>query len=145
LEDLARADDPDIAEQALRSIEAETGDLALDEVLARLDDPYPEIREEAARALGRIGSPLAVDTLATALRDPSSSLPTDLPMAIEASCSSSGVRKIPPPTPTKPEARPMPAPAASWAVRDTGRRRDSSGAGRKNRIAAQPARGRGAS
>lgn len=74
LEDLARADDPDVAEQALRSIEAETGDLALDEVLARLDDPYPEIREEAARALGRIGSPLAVDALATALRDPSSSI-----------------------------------------------------------------------
>jgi MFS family permease len=74
LDYIASAIDPGRAEQALRSIEAQTGDLALDEILARLDDPYPEIREEAARALGRIGSPLAVEPLIERLEDRSSSL-----------------------------------------------------------------------
>ncbi|GAB1483602.1 hypothetical protein MASR2M78_24180 [Treponema sp.] len=74
LDYLASSADPSRAEQALRSIEAETGDLALEEILARLDDPYPEIREEAARALGRIGSPLAIDALLEHLQDGSSSL-----------------------------------------------------------------------
>lgn len=74
LDDLATSVDPGRAEQALRSIEAETGDLALDEILARLDDPYSEIREEAARALGRIGSPLAAEALIDRLQDPSSTL-----------------------------------------------------------------------
>lgn len=63
LDDIATAIDPGRTEQALRSIEAETGDLALDEIIARLDDPYLEIREEAARALGRIGSNYAVEPL----------------------------------------------------------------------------------
>lgn len=74
LEELAASVDPDRAETALRSIDSCTGDLALDEILARLDDPYPEVREEAARALGRIASPLAVDPLCARLRDPSSSI-----------------------------------------------------------------------
>jgi MFS family permease len=74
LEELASCVDPDKAETALRSIDPDTGDLALDEILARLDDPYPEIREEAARALGRIASPLAVAPLCARLRDPSSSI-----------------------------------------------------------------------
>ena len=76
LEELAASVDPTRAETALRSIDSGTGDLALDEILARLDDPYPEIREEAARALGRIASPLAVDPLCARLRDPSSSIRT---------------------------------------------------------------------
>lgn len=74
LDDIATAFDPSRAEQALRSIERETGDLALDEILARLEDPYPEIREEAVRALGRIGSPLAAEHLIALLADRSSSL-----------------------------------------------------------------------
>jgi MFS family permease len=74
LDDIATASDPSRAEQALRSIESETGDLALEEILARLEDPYPEIREEAVRALGRIGSPLAVEALTERVGDRSSSL-----------------------------------------------------------------------
>jgi HEAT repeat protein len=74
LEDLAAAVDPGRAESALRSFESGTGDLALDEILARLDDAYPEVREEAARALGRIASPLAVEPLCASLQDPSSSI-----------------------------------------------------------------------
>ena len=69
LDDLDTACDPGRTEQALRSIEAETGDLALDEIIARLDDPYLEIREEAARALGRIGSSYAVEPLIKRLGD----------------------------------------------------------------------------
>ncbi len=74
MEELAASADPDRAETALRSIARETGDLALEEILARLDDPYPDIREEAARALGRIGSPLAVEPLCARLGDPASSI-----------------------------------------------------------------------
>jgi len=74
LDDIATASDPSRAEQALRSIESETGDLALEEIMARLEDPYPEIREEAVRALGRIGSPLAVEALTERVGDRSSSL-----------------------------------------------------------------------
>lgn len=69
LDDIATASDPDRTEQALRSIENETGDLAIEEIIARLDDPYLEIREEAARALGRIGSPCAVEPLIQRLLD----------------------------------------------------------------------------
>lgn len=69
MDDLDTACDPDRTEQALRSIEAETGDLALDEIIARLDDPYLEIREEAARALGRIRSAYAVEPLLHRLGD----------------------------------------------------------------------------
>ncbi len=69
MDDLDTACDPDRTEQALRSIEAETGDLALDEIIARLDDPYLEIREEAARALGRIRSSYAVEPLLHRLGD----------------------------------------------------------------------------
>jgi len=69
LYDLDTACDPGRTEQALRSIEAKTGDLALDEIIARLDDPYLEIREEAARALGRIRSAYAVEPLIKRLGD----------------------------------------------------------------------------
>ncbi len=74
LDDLSGADDPLRAQTALRSIEAETGDLALDEIIARLDDPYIEVREEAARALGRIASATALEPLIERLRDPGSSI-----------------------------------------------------------------------
>lgn len=74
LDDIATACHPGRTEQALRSIERQTGDLALEEIIARLDDPYPEIREEAARALGRIASPLALEHLTSCLEDRSSSL-----------------------------------------------------------------------
>jgi MFS family permease len=74
LDSIASAFDPGRAEQALRSIESQTGELALDEILSRLDDPYQEIREEAIRALGRIRSPVAVEPLLRHLEDTRSSL-----------------------------------------------------------------------
>lgn len=60
--------------RALRSIEGAESDIALEEVLARLDDPHPDVREEAARALGRIGSLEAVTALIERLQDPGSTI-----------------------------------------------------------------------
>ncbi len=74
MDDLAKTTDPDRATQALRAIERDTGDLAIEEILLRLDDPYPEIQEEAARTLGRLRSPLAVDALTARLKDSGSSV-----------------------------------------------------------------------
>ncbi|MCX7655232.1 MAG: MFS transporter [Treponemataceae bacterium] len=71
IETLSGTEDPSRTEEALRSIEAATGELALQEIIARLEDPYPEIREEAARALGRLRSPWAVPHLIQKLYDPS--------------------------------------------------------------------------
>lgn len=74
MDDLVKTTDPYKATQALRAIERDTGELALEEVLQRLDDPYVEIQEEAARTLGRLRSPLAVDALMVRLRDNGSSI-----------------------------------------------------------------------
>lgn len=60
--------------RALRAIEGSTSNLALEEVLSRLDDPDPDVREEAARALGRIGSPEAFDALVVQLADTQSTV-----------------------------------------------------------------------
>ncbi|MGB2613657.1 MAG: MFS transporter, partial [Phycisphaerae bacterium] len=60
--------------RALRTVEGGAGDLAIADVLARLDDPDHEVREEAARALGRIGATDAVEALIRRLTDPHSSI-----------------------------------------------------------------------
>lgn len=69
LDYLVGGNDPSQAGQALRAMEAETGDLAVDEIAARLGDPYFEVREEAARALGRLGTPQATEALLPLLTD----------------------------------------------------------------------------
>ncbi len=68
--------------RALRSIEGAKNDLALTEVLERLDDPHPEVREEAARALGRIGSSEALDALVVRLQDEVSPIRTHAARAL---------------------------------------------------------------
>ena len=60
--------------RALRSVGGAGHHIALEEVVARLEDPDQEVREESARALGRIGSPEAVDTLIDHMRDRGSSI-----------------------------------------------------------------------
>jgi hypothetical protein len=60
--------------KALRSIDGSKGDIALEEVLERLDDPNPEIREEAAKALGRIGAEDAAQALIDRLKDSHSTI-----------------------------------------------------------------------
>lgn len=74
LDALNRVQDSSRVASALRRIEDASGELLLDEVLGRLEDPSPEVRSEAARALGRIGAPIALDALVKALSDPESTI-----------------------------------------------------------------------
>lgn len=74
MEVISKTGSLDRALKALRSIDGLRGDLALEEVIARLDDPNPEVREEAAKALGRIGSEEAVDVLTARLEDTHSTI-----------------------------------------------------------------------
>jgi HEAT repeat protein len=67
---IGRASSPRRTARALRHLDGISGNLALAEVLARLDDPDPDVREEAARALGRIRAPETVEPLIQHLRDP---------------------------------------------------------------------------
>lgn len=60
--------------RALRAIDGSTSNLALEEVISRIEDPDPEVREEAARALGRIGAPEGFDALVHQIADPSSTV-----------------------------------------------------------------------
>ena len=67
---IGRAASPRRTARALRKLDGISGNLALSEVLDRLDDPDPDVREEAARALGRIRAPESVEPLIQHLRDP---------------------------------------------------------------------------
>jgi HEAT repeat protein/MFS family permease len=67
---IGRAASPRRTARALRRIDGVSGNLALAEILARLEDPDPDVREEAARALGRIRAPETVEPLIQHLRDP---------------------------------------------------------------------------
>lgn len=68
--------------RALRSIDSGSGEIAVDEVIARLHDPDPEVRAEAARALGRIRAPEATEALIQELRDLSSSVRPEAAIAL---------------------------------------------------------------
>jgi HEAT repeat protein len=60
--------------RALRTMDGASGDLAIADVLRRLDDPDPEVRDEAVRALGRIRAADAVPALMDRLGDPHSTI-----------------------------------------------------------------------
>lgn len=68
--------------RALRSIDSGSGEIAVDEVIARLHDPDPEVRAEAARALGRIRAPEATEALIQELRDNTSSVRPEAAIAL---------------------------------------------------------------
>jgi len=68
--------------RALRSIEGSESDIAIEEVVSRLDDPDGEVRTEAARALGRIGSAEVVDVLIERLGDPTSTIRAEAARAL---------------------------------------------------------------
>ncbi len=68
--------------RALREIEGQDDDIAIEEIVSRLEDPDTDIRIEAVRALGRIGSPNVVDALINQLTDPSSSVRADAARAL---------------------------------------------------------------
>lgn len=69
-------------EKTLRSIDTDSDDIALDDVVARLYDPDSEVREEAARALGRIKSLDAVIPLMNELDDPDSTIRSQAALAL---------------------------------------------------------------
>ncbi len=60
--------------KALSELQGNAGNLAVSDVLARLDDPDPDVREEAARALGRTKSRESVEALVHRLLDPDSTI-----------------------------------------------------------------------
>ena len=61
-------------ERALRNIDGNSNDIALDDVISRLYDPDSDVREEAARALGRIKNTDAVEPLMNELNDERSTI-----------------------------------------------------------------------
>jgi Na+/melibiose symporter-like transporter len=66
---LARTDNSDRVARTLRSIDSQSDDIAVDQVIARVYDPDTEVREEAVRALGRLRSREAVDALLQVVGD----------------------------------------------------------------------------
>lgn len=68
--------------RALRSIEGSESDIAVEEVVSRLDDPDGEVRIEATRALGRIGAPEVVEVLIERLGDPTSTIRVEAARAL---------------------------------------------------------------
>jgi hypothetical protein len=65
---------PRRAARALRTMDGASGDLAILDVIGRLDDPDAEVREEAARALGRMRAADAAAALIERLADPHSTI-----------------------------------------------------------------------
>ncbi|MFW6214038.1 MAG: MFS transporter [Spirochaetota bacterium] len=66
---LARTDSSVRVARTLRSIDSLSDDIAVEQVIERVNDPDPEVREEAVRALGRLRSREAVDALIDLLSD----------------------------------------------------------------------------
>lgn len=60
--------------EILRNFEGNSAQLALRDIIERLDDPSTAVQEEAARALGRIPSPQSVDILILHLLDHNSDI-----------------------------------------------------------------------
>ncbi len=60
--------------EILRAFEGDSAQLALRDIIERLEDPDASVQEEAARALGRIPSPKSVDALILHLLDHNSGI-----------------------------------------------------------------------
>jgi len=71
---LGRSGDARSSAEILRSFSGEASQLAVRDIVDRLDDPDATVQEEAARALGRIPSPQSVDALILHLLDHSSAI-----------------------------------------------------------------------
>ncbi|MBN2618786.1 MAG: MFS transporter [Spirochaetales bacterium] len=69
-------------EKSLRSIDSDSDDIAVDDIIERLYDPDSEVREEAARALGRIKSTDAIPALIKELQDPESTIRSQAAVAL---------------------------------------------------------------
>ncbi len=69
LDSLGRSQSPASNNEILRYFDGHSSQLALRDIIEKLDDPDGSVQEEAARALGRIPSPQSVDTLILHLLD----------------------------------------------------------------------------
>ena len=74
LDSLARSPSAESNTEILRTFDSQTGQLALKDIIEKLDDPDTAVQEEAARALGRIPSGQSVDALILHLLDQNSDI-----------------------------------------------------------------------
>lgn len=71
---LQRAPDETTRRQAMQALRSGRTALAVEELIAALDDPSLHVREEAAETLGDIGDPRAIEALIAHLGDPASGI-----------------------------------------------------------------------
>jgi len=69
LDSLGRSQTPESNKDILRNFDGHSAQLALKDIIEKLDDADSSVQEEAARALGRIPSPQSVDALILHLLD----------------------------------------------------------------------------
>lgn len=74
LDSLGRSESPRAKSDILRSFGGKSAELALADIIEKLDDPDSTVQEEAARALGRIPSSQAVEALMLRLLDQNSGI-----------------------------------------------------------------------
>jgi HEAT repeat protein len=74
LDSLGRSESPESNKEILRNFDGQSAQLALRDIIEKLDDPNSSVQEEAARALGRIPSPQSVDALILRLLDQNSDI-----------------------------------------------------------------------
>jgi len=74
LDVIGRTADSHKVERVLRSMEGRLDEIAVQDVILRLDDPSSDVRREAARALGRIGGNESIAALIGCLENPFSGL-----------------------------------------------------------------------
>ncbi len=74
LDSLGRSQSPESNNIILRNFDGHSAQLALRDIIEKLDDPDSSVQEEAARALGRIPSPQSVDALILHLLDHNSDI-----------------------------------------------------------------------
>jgi HEAT repeat protein/MFS family permease len=75
--------DPGKKVRAMRTMEAVSDQLAIEELVAQLDDAHPHVRREAVLALGRLGGPEAVAALKRLAADPKNDLQPEAVVALD--------------------------------------------------------------
>lgn len=74
LDTLSRSRSIESSVESLRAFDGKAAELAIRDIVEKLDDPDASVQEEAARALGRIPSQQSVDALILRLLDPLSDI-----------------------------------------------------------------------
>lgn len=74
LDSLGRSGSAETKTDILRTFDGKSAELAIRDIIEKLDDPDTAVQEEAARALGRIPSPHSAEALILRLLDPDSDI-----------------------------------------------------------------------